>query len=117
MSDSGEARLGGARRICRQPLRPGLRDLWERFGVKALSRIGCLSSGRGLEKRRMPQLVQVKPLGILLWQADNAASLHCCRNAELVPPGEEPVLQSLWHAAMCPCHAQSSQSPHGPEQA
>ena len=25
MSDSGEARLGGARRICRQPLRPGLR--------------------------------------------------------------------------------------------
>ena len=24
---------------------------------------------------------------------------------------------SLWHAAMFPCHAQSSQIPHGPEQA
>ena len=93
MSDSGEARLGGARRICRQPLRPGLRDLWERFGVKALPRIGCLSSGKGLEKRRMPQFVQVEPLGILLRQADSAASLHGRRNAELVPHGEEPVLQ------------------------
>ena len=93
MSDSGEARLGGARRICRQPLRPGLRDLWERFGVKALPRIGCLSSGKGLEKRRMPQFVQVEPLGILLRQADNAANLHGRRNAELVPHGEEPVLQ------------------------
>ena len=93
MSDSGEARLGGARRICRQPLRPGLRDLWERFGVKALPRIGCLSSGKGLEKRRMPQFVQAEPLGILLRQADNAASLRGRRNAELVPHGEEPVLQ------------------------
>ena len=99
MSDSGEARLGGARRICRQPLRPGLRigaqgyDLRERLGVHVLPRIGCLSSGQGLEKRRMPQLVQVEPLGILLRQADNAASLHGRRNAELVPHGEEPVLQ------------------------
>ena len=93
MSDSGEARFGGARRIRRQPLRPGLRDLRERFGVQVLPRIGCLSSGQGLEKRRVPRLVQVEPLGFLLRQADNAASLHGRRNAELVPHGEEPVLQ------------------------
>ena len=68
-------------------------DLRERLGVHVLPRIGCLSSGQGLEKRRMPQLVQVEPLGILLRQADNAASLHGRRNAELVPHGEEPVLQ------------------------
>ena len=41
----------------------------------------------------MPQLMQVEPLGFHLRQADNAASLHGPRNAELVPHGEEPVLQ------------------------
>ena len=100
MSDSGEARLGGARRICRQPLRPGLRDLRERFGVQVLPRIGCQSSGQDWEKRRVPQLVQVEPLGILLRQADNVASLHGRRNAELVPHGEEPVLQ-VYGALQC----------------
>ena len=99
MRDSGEARLGGARRICRQPLRPGLR-LRERLGVQALPRICCLSSGQGLEKRRVPQLVQVEPLGILLRQADNVASLHGRRDAELVPHGEEPVLQ-VYGALQC----------------
>lgn len=93
MSASGEARSGGARRICRQPLRPGLRALSQELGVRALPPMGCLSNDRGLEMDRRPRLLRLEPLRIPLQQADSAASLHGSRNAQLVPPGQEPVLK------------------------
>ena len=87
MDDSGEAR-----RICRQPLRPGLGELRKSL-AQALPPIGRLSLWGGLEKYRMPQLLKLEPLGILLRQADGAASLRSRRNAELLPHGREPRLQ------------------------
>ena len=81
MDDSGKARL-----------RPGLGELRKSL-PQALPPIGRVSLRGGLEKYQMPPLLKLEPLGILLRQADRAASLHGRRNAELLPHGREPRLQ------------------------